>query len=416
MTGGMTGGCPLARPELAPLVDELARRFGAGDVPAMLTLRDHPARTRHALADLFGQDRLPPPSSRIRVSRLVGALGLDSVTHLRAVVESLRGPLPDRRSERVAEQAARDELWAGLAGEALSLALFVGGAPGSARAWVDRLRSQGARDGVDAHRRRLERALAVLRALPAGGIPLAALANDLLDNPHALDRGRRLAAIVLDAVALAGSIPLAGDAASARQLWESVGVAPDPLSSTVLVVGLGVEAPPPLGPWLRATRAVGEPVVLTLAQLRRWPVPALAVGKRAYVVENPSLVAEAARLGWAGPPIVCSSGRPTVAVVTLVRQLAAAGAEVLQHADFDATGLAITGWLAARAATTPWRMSSADYLAAASRRSGQATLETLPPTPWDPGLHTAMAQAGHPVYEEELRTELLQAMVEVRER
>jgi uncharacterized protein (TIGR02679 family) len=183
-----------------------------------------------------------------------------------------------------------------------------------------------------------------------------------------------------------------------------------------LVVGLGVEAPPPLGPWLRATRAVGEPVVFTLAQLRRWPVPALAADERVYVVETPSLVAEAARLGWDGPPIVCSSGRPTVAVVTLVRQLAGAGAQVLQHADFDATGLAITGWLAARAATTPWRMSGADYLAAASRRSGQATLATLPPTPWDPSLHAAMAQAGHPVYEEELRVELLRAMVDVRQR
>jgi hypothetical protein len=33
----------------------------------------------------------------------------------------------------------------------------------------------------------------------------------------------------------------------------------------------------------------------------------------------------------------------------LVRQMGAAGAEVRQHADFDAAGLAITGWLAAQA-------------------------------------------------------------------
>lgn len=413
MSGGRAGGAErLSRRALAPLADELVRRFGDGSDPVMLSLRHLPAETRHALADLLGRDRLPAAGGTIRVDRLAEALGLDSVAQLRVGVESLRGPLPDRRAERRAERAAREWLWAWLADEATTLELFGGNlAPQAQRTWVERLRSQGARGGVEAHRRRLERALQVLRTLPADGVPLAAFANDILGDPHALDRGKRLAAIVLDAVALAGAMPLAGDAAAARRLWESVGIAPDPLSSTVLVLGLGLEAPPPLGPWLRATRAVGEPVVLTLAQLRRWPLPALPAGERAYVVENPSLVAEAARLGWAGPPIVCSSGRPTVAVVTLVRQLAAGGAEVLQHADFDAAGLAITGWLAARAGTTPWRMSSGEYLAAMSPDSAQPRLSALPPTPWDPSLQATMGQGGRPVYEEGLRTELLRAMV-----
>ncbi len=415
MSGGRAAGAErLARPALTPLVDELVRRFGDGGEPVMLSLRHLPLDARHALADLFGHERLPPAGGSVRVARLAEALGLASVAQLRVEVESLRGPLPDRRAERRAERVSHDRLWDWLAGEAATLKLFsAGSAPQRHRAWVERLRAQGARGGVDAHQRRLERALRVLRALPADGVPLAAFANDLLDDPHALDRGRRLAAIVLDAVALAGGMPLAGDAASARQLWESVGVAPDPLSSTVLVLGLGVDAPPPLGPWLGATRSAGEPVVLTLAQLRRWPVPALAASERAYVVENPSLVAEAARLCWSGPPIVCSSGRPTVAVVTLVRQLAAAGAEVLQHADFDAAGLAITGWLTARAGTTPWRMSSGDYLAVTSPGCVQPpALAALPPTPWDPCLQATMEQIGRPVYEEELRAELLGAMVD----
>ncbi len=68
----------------------------------------------------------------------------------------------------------------------------------------------------------------------------------------------------------------------------------------------------------------------TLAQLRRWPLPALARDQAILVFENPSLVAAAARSGWAAAPIICSSGRPTVAVVSLIRQLTA-----YQHADID---------------------------------------------------------------------------------
>lgn len=417
MTAGPVAGArPLARPELAPVVDELFRRFGDGDVPVMLTLRGLAEATRRALADLFGLDRLPPPVYRVRVDRLAGALGLASVDDLRAEVASLRGPLPDRRAERLADRAARDELWDWLAGEAALVLrrLCAGGPPGWWAAWVERMRAQGARGGVEEHRRRLGRALRVLHALPADGVALAAFANDVVGDPHALDRGRRLPAMVLDAVALATGAPFAGDAESARHLWESVGVAPDPLSSTVLALGLpGDGTPPPLGPWLAAARLAGEPVVLTLAQLRRWPVAALAPGATAYVVENPSLVAEAARRPWTGPPLVSSSGRPTVAVVTLVRQLAAAGATARQHADFDAAGLAITAWLADRGGTTPWRMTASDYQTAVGAETGVGSpaAGVVPLTPWDPLLGQVMRTHGRPVYEEELRAELLAAMV-----
>lgn len=413
MTGGGRSGIgPLARPELAPLVDELVRRFGNGDVPVMLALRNLDADARQALADLFGLDRLPAAHYRVRVSRLVEVLGLVSVAELRGEIESVRGPLPDRRAARLADRAAHDDLWAWLAGEVVPLLPSFSGASDHHAAWVGRLRSQGARGGVDAHRRRLDRALRVLRALPADGVPLAALANDLLGDPHALDRGRRLPAIVLDAVALSTGAPFATHAESTRHLWEAVGVAPDPLSSTVLALGLTADASPPQGPWLSATTAAAEPVVLTLAQLRRWPLPPLPSDQTAYVVENPSLVAEAARRGWSGPPLVCSSGRPSVAVVTAVRQLAADGGTVRQHADFDAAGLAITGWLAERAGTTPWRMTATDYLAASAGRSpAPSELGVLPPTPWDPALSAAMQDTGSPVYEEHLRAELLAAMV-----
>lgn len=123
-------------------------------------------------------------------------------------------------------------------------------------------------------------------------------------------------------------------------------------------------------------------------------------------------MAEAARTGWTGPPLVCSSGRPTVAVVTLLRQLGAGGARLFQHADFDPAGLPITAWLAEHAGTTPWRMTAADYLVAVgSRPRAPTVLRAVPGTPWDPKLRPAMQEAACPVYEEELRASVLAAMV-----
>ena len=397
----------LARPGLAPLVDELARRFSEGAPPASIALSRLPAATRVAVADLLGLDKVPPASGRLTTRRLSDALGLASIEELRTAVVAMRGPLPDRRADRLRSQSERDALWGWLAAEARTLSL--GGCGGERLAgWVETQQSRGARGGIDVHRRRLERALNVLRALPADIVPLASLAADRAGDPHALDRGRSVAAIVLDAAATALDVPRPVTADETRALWEAVGVAPDPFSSTVLALGLPGDDATPLGKWLGSARAAGQPVVLTLADLRRWPPGPLPATACVFVVENPSLVAEAAAGAWTGPVLVCSSGRPTVAVVELLRRLATAGATLFQHADFDPSGLAITAWLAERAGTTPWRMTATDYRCAVRGRDDRATINgRIPATPWDPSLHRAMAEEAIPVYEEDVRTALL---------
>ena len=167
--------------------------------------------------------------------------------------------------------------------------------------------------------------------------------------------------------------------------------------------------------WLRSTADVSEPVVLTLSQLRRWPVPAHPNQSPVFVIENPSLLMEAASRSWDGPVLVCSSGRPTVAAVTLLRQLAADGAVLYQHADFDPGGLSITTWLAARVGTVPWKMTGAEYSAAVAHGRDRVPLAgRIPDTPWDSSLHRAMAEAAEAVYEEELRNRLLDAMLSQR--
>lgn len=388
----------LERPALRPLVDELARRLADGQVPATVTVPD---ACRPAVADLLGLDRVPGNGRRLGVARLLQALGLSDVEALRHTVESVAGPLPQPAARRRADLERRAALWSWLAEEATGVTLG-----GSLDRWVDAQRARGPRGGVDRRRRQLEQALAVLRRLPVDGLPLASLAADEAGDPHGLDRGRPLAAAVLDAVAVATGQARPASAEDARLLWESVGVAPDPLSSTVTAVGLPGDDSP-LGAWLHAARDASEPVTLTLANLRRWPRPPLPPDRPVFVVENPSLLAEAAGARWDGPPLICSSGQPTVAVLTLLRQVGGAGTPLYQHADFDPAGLAITAWLQQRAGTIPWRMTAADYRSAV--RPGAAAFSAVPPTPWDPALGQAMSERRVAVYEEDVRHAILTA-------
>lgn len=403
----------LGRPVLAPLVDELADRFADGP-PATLSLRRLDDSARSAVADLLGAAKVPPATGRLPIARLLDSLGLPDVAALRAAVESVRGPIDDRTARRAAAAREREAHWRWFDSAVADRVAVATSADAPVLAdlpaWAARVRGAGVRGGVGEHRRRLERVLAVLDRLPADGLTLASLAADVCGDPHGLDRGRSVAALVLDALDPGASA--SRDAEAMRTAWERAGVAPDALSSSVLVLGLTADDDHPLAGYLRLAARASEPVVLTLAQLRRWPVPPLASSEVVFVVENPSVVAAASQQGWAGhPPLVCSSGRPTVAVVTVVRQLASAGARVYQHADFDVTGVAITAWLAQRAGTVPWHMGSDDYRSALGGAPEPVPLTaSVPPTPWDPALSAAMTDGGVAVYEEQLRTELLDAM------
>lgn len=398
---------------LVPLVSELSRRFEDGSPVSRVTVRLLDEEQRGAIADLLGRDRLPGRTVQLQVVTLVAALGLGSADELRRVIEEIVGPLGDRKAEREERRRQRARLWSWCAEQIEGVPLLA--ATEHASGWIDQLRQSGVRggdDGVRAFRHRFQQAVAVLRALPVGEtVSLASFADDRLADPHALDRGGMLEGLVLDALSLCLGVERPRDAESVRQLWEQVGVVPDPLSSTVTVLGLRPTGDGDLAGWLCNCADVGEPAVVTLAQLRRWPMSALDRSELIYVVENPSLISDAASRGWTGPPIICSSGRPSVAVVALIRQLGAGGAVCRQHADFDAAGLGITAWLADRAGTTPWLMTADAYRAAvALERCRVPLLGAVPETTWDPRLARAMKDEGVAVYEEELRFELLRAM------
>jgi uncharacterized protein (TIGR02679 family) len=386
----------LARPELSRLWDELIRRWAASDRPvASVTLRELTEAERRALADLLGSDRLPPTTFSVPVSRVTTNLGIE-LDALKEALREIRGPWSNRAAERAAKLLERQNLWTWIASEAHRLR-----APGM----LDRLKVRGVVGGdVAQFQARVTDVFTVLERLPASDVPLASFACDVLSDPHALDHGTWSSVVVLEAVAERMGVLPPMTAEDARRLWESTGVFADSLSSSVLCLALASTAGDPVAEFLRACTAVSEPVALTMAQLKRWPVrtPEPIV----YAFENPSMLAEAARSGWRGPPLVCTSGWPNVAVITLLRQLSASGANVRYHGDFDPKGLSIAQMLVDRLDVEPWRMTAADYEQALPRARVPLE-ESVPDASWDVALATSMRAHGRAVFEEDVRDVVL---------
>jgi uncharacterized protein (TIGR02679 family) len=123
-----------------------------------------------------------------------------------------------------------------------------------------------------------------------------------------------------------------------------------------------------------------------------------------FVCENPSVASLAAdRLGARCAPLVCTDGMPAAAQRTLLAQLAAAGARLRYHGDFDWPGIAIGNFVMRSFVAQPWRFGASDYVAARGRR-----LEGVPVAArWDAPLADKMAAAGFALEEEAVVESLL---------
>ena len=203
--------------------------------------------------------------------------------------------------------------------------------------------------------------------------------------------------------------PVPGDAGSRRMLWERAGIVGDELSSTVLLAGFRPAGSGVVADVLNTCARAGHAAVLTLAQLRTvggWAAPPEDV----RVFENPAMVALAlGRFGDACPPLVCTSGWPSGAGGLVLRMLAAAGARLHYHGDFDGDGLRIAAHVVARTGAAPWRMSSEDYLAAAA---DGPPVGRVTPVPWDRELAGHLVRVGTTVPEERVAPLLLDELAE----
>ncbi len=262
---------------------------------------------------------------------------------LREALEELDGPIVDRTAARAAAQ----ERWSAVAAQCHHPMLAGYLQNPAALGLLKRL----ARQDAERAGQLVKQAEAVLRRLPAAGLPRAQLAADTLGNSHALDNGQATATLVLGAwrcfEALPPDLPEpAGEGGerdeNARAVWARAGVAVNELARPALFLNLPVEA----GELPAAT--AGEPAYVSLRQLLRAP-PAWAVaGREIFVCENPNLVAIAAdQLGPRCRPLVSTDGAPGATQRTLLTQLARAGARLAYHGDFDWPGLRIANHLIA---------------------------------------------------------------------
>lgn len=391
----------LGGPDTAWLVKRVRSRLERGaSLSGRVTLAEATPAQRRAVELLLGRRAgtgasLSVPLDEVdRVLRTSGA----SPHGLAAAVELLDGPVRDLARENAETAAA----WAA-AFAPLDEALTARPELAEWRAWLDStgLVRRLAPDPAEAAGT-LRRLAAVVRRLPSPDMPLGRFAAETCGHAHALDEGPLATLALSSARALAG-LPFRSDggAEARRETWAKVGVHLDELSSTVLCLGLPGDAHTPTGRMLAAMR--GEPVSLTLRQLRRHTEPMRAGLVR--ICENPVVVAAAAdALGRDCPPLVCGNGRPSAAVWRLLELLAEGGADFAYHGDFDWGGIAIAAAVHERIGWRPWRYDASAYLEATSN----TPLAGRPvPTPWDPSLATAMKDRAVRVEEEQVLTDLL---------
>jgi uncharacterized protein (TIGR02679 family) len=403
----LLGGAPVAW-----LVQRARDRLEAGrPLTGTVTLPAATTEQRHAVERLTGRATRSGTSvsvSLTEVDKILRDSGA-SPGGLTEAVTRLTGPLRDLGRERAdlvaawsaafasldAAVADRDELaqWRGWL-DATGVVRRLAPEPGHARLLLDQV-------------------AAVLAQLPSRGVPIGRLAAECCGDAHALDDGRPVGTLVLSAVrALTGLPTAAGGAAETRRAaWSAVGVHLDELSSLVLCLGLPGDTGTALGRTLASYREAGQPIMLTLRQLRCHDGP-LRVAQ-VQICENPVVVAAAAdELGAGCQPLVCVSGQPSAAGWRLLELLAVGGAEFRYHGDFDWGGIRIARAVGQRVNWRSWRYDHQAYEAAVLAAHPLTPLAALvgepTGTPWDPQLAASMRHRNVRIEEELTLDALLQ--------
>jgi len=406
----------LREPALQPVWLAVRERLQSNGIEprGKVTLRDLDRSARHAVSGLLGRPVLRE-TVRVDLAELDEVIGARSGGGLVAVVAALTGPLTDRVALRSDRDTARQAPYT-------AVRAWLDEHPDAARGWTEpwlaAVRSAGVLSrmpaGASASRALLQaaRLAAELTEVPP---PPAAARNELAarhtGDAHALDDGAVCGALVLRALALAAGSPAPRSPAERRVLWEAVGVNSDRVSTTVLTLGLQPVGSGPLARRLQDAAGVGDPVHLTAWDLDR---AAVAVPARTSVLvcENPRVLEAAATRHGGAYAVVCTSGMPATVALTLLEQLAAAGAHLRYHGDFDWAGVVIANRLVQRVGCLPWRMSAADYLAAVGP-DGLPLSGSPVEASWDDKLGAAMCGVGLAVHEEAVLEELLQGLPEL---
>jgi len=349
------------------------RRGAAGD--ARITLPKITAE------EAFALDGLPWPGRRATV--LAGATFKTTLSGLEAAVTTAGGDLDavltdavgtaprDLPAQSRAQREHRIVFGAWLADHPL-VRTHTG--LGEWAAHVRRVGSPGPAD-----RALVATALEVICGLPrCPPVARSTLAAQLLQgDAHALDPDRALGRLATTLLCWrAGHADRGLDPIQTRELWLDHGVEIDPLSCTVLTLGLAPAGETPLARALHGLR--GQAVVLTYGQLRAQPL-CWPAGATIFTCENPVVVRVAEQaLGTSCPPLICTGGWPNAAVLTLLDDLCRAGATIRHHGDEDQAGLKILGYLTERVRAIPWRLEAPAQPDARSGHHDHARPDALP--------------------------------------
>lgn len=278
--------------------------------------------------------------------------------------------------------------------------------------WLDRWLEEARRSGLlrrasDDGADLVARAAHIVAAMPAltGGPPVGvtelAARHGGPRGAHALDAGHRLTALVLRAAATLVDAPYPRTAAERRALWAEVGVVPDRVSATVLVVNLRPHSHHLVARQLRERTEAGLPAHICAADLATGPLTP-ETPTDVYVCENPRVL-EAALAARTTSTLVCTQGNPTTTVLDLLSGLTAAGCRLHYRGDFDWPGIAIANRVMGTTGARPWCFDRATYRAVVDRY-GLHDLVPLTGRPvtatWDQPLGETMTAAGVAVHEE----------------
>lgn len=423
----MSGGASDARLKkllgddaLTALRGRLRRHFERvdPDTPSdVLRISDLNAAEHEAIGLLTGASPRYTKSLSIDLARLDATLREAGVaSSLRDALERLDGPIVHRATARAEALARWSTVIADCRHDALRRLLQMPATLG--------LLKRLARQDADEARRLIARAEAVLRRLPAEGLPRAQLAAETLGDAHALDGGKAVATLVIAAwrqseasaeetgkAPVASSDDLSSDPSvesseeRTRDVWARAGVLVNELARPALFLNLPLRSSEA---WLGSR---GEPGYASLRQLLRSPPAFDIAGLEVFVCENPNVVAIAAdRLGVRCAPLVCTDGMPAAAQRTLLAQLAGAGAALRYHGDFDWPGVRIANQVTRTFRAKPWRLRANDYEAAANNapHSPRNLEGTAVAASWDDALAPAMLRRGFAIAEEAVAGPLLE--------
>jgi uncharacterized protein (TIGR02679 family) len=363
-----------------------------GGTVASVRVPDDPDRAR-ALADLVGARTELVAGRTLPLRRIDRALArLDPTLDVETMVAAVGGPAPSRSGAAAEAAARRDELTVRL----------TAAVPGRWRDWASRHgRSALARfagPDLDAQQDLSDRLVDLAAVLPLDPPePLPLVAQRRAGGTKQLDPGSPLASLTLSMLA-GGTLPRS--ASDRRDLWASVGVVADGLTTPVLTYQLPLDPATPAGAVVAAHPA-HEPALLSPRLLAAEVVPA-GPADVLWVCEGPALVEHVATLRL-DVALLCFSGAPMRAHHDVVAAFAAAGWQVYVSADHEPVALRGAAALleTAGAAGVAWRLD------VASHRDGREDVQrpvpdgdVVPDTPWDPALAAALRSDRRRVTEE----------------